>query len=47
MKERTNKRTGQRFYGCAKFGKGGCGETLNLGDPDDPYYGMTYEDTRH
>jgi hypothetical protein len=34
MKERTNKVTGKRFYGCAKFGKGGCGETAEL-DPED------------
>lgn len=27
MKEKTNKVTRQKFYGCAKFSKGGCGET--------------------
>lgn len=27
MVERTNKQTGQKFYGCAKFGRGGCNET--------------------
>lgn len=29
MKERRNKATGKPFLGCAKFGKGGCGETAN------------------
>lgn len=30
MVERRRKTDGKRFYGCAKFGKGGCGETVEL-----------------
>ncbi len=30
MKENTNKVTRQKFYGCAKFSKGGCGETASV-----------------
>lgn len=32
MVQRTNKATGQKFYGCAKFSKGGCGETAEHED---------------
>lgn len=34
MKERRNKVTGKPFYGCAKFGRGGCGETVRHEDVD-------------
>lgn len=32
MVERRRKTDGKRFYGCAKFGKGGCGQTTGFGD---------------
>ena len=35
MLEKTNKVTRQKFYGCAKFGKGGCGETASHEDEED------------
>lgn len=34
MVERRNKATGQTFFGCAKFGRGGCGETASTSDSD-------------
>lgn len=34
MVERRNKTTSQLFYGCAKFGKGGCGETAEHEDTE-------------
>lgn len=31
---RKRKTDGKPFYGCAKFGKGGCTETANTSDAD-------------
>lgn len=28
------RKTGHKFYSCAKFGKGGCSETANTSDDD-------------
>lgn len=34
MVERRRKTDGKPFYGCAKFGRGGCTDTANTSDSD-------------
>ena len=38
---RRRKSDGQEFYGCAKFGRGGCTDTANTSDAD---YGSSRDD---
>lgn len=45
MVERRNKVTGQKFYGCAKFAKGGCGETADHEEEDSTTFGDIYNTT--
>lgn len=44
MVERTNKATGQKFWGCARFAKGGCGEIKNLNGSSSKYEDRTTAD---